>query len=46
MKVKSTFLNMGYWIVNNGEKTRFWKDRLGNLAFKDKYPSLYTIVSS
>jgi hypothetical protein len=45
MKVKNTFLNMGSWIVNNGRQIRFWEDKwLGNLAFKDKYPSLYSIV--
>ena len=45
MKVKNTFLNMGTWIVNNGEQTRFWEDKwIGNVAFKDKYPSLYAIV--
>ena len=45
MKVKSIFLDMGSCIVNDGEQIRFWEDKwLGNLAFKDKYPSLYTIV--
>ena len=45
MKVKNTFLNMGSWIVNNEEQTRFWKDKwIGNVTFKDKYPSLYAIV--
>ena len=45
MKVKSTFLDMGSWIVNDGEQIRFWEDKwLGNLAFKDKFPSLYAIV--
>ncbi len=45
MKVKNTFLNIGSWIVNNEEQIRFWEDKwLGNLAFKDKYPSLYSIV--
>ena len=45
MKVKNTFLNMDSWIVNNEEQTRFWEDKwLGNMAFKDKYPSLYAIV--
>jgi hypothetical protein len=45
MKVKSTFLDMGSWILNDGEQIRFWEDKwLGNLAFKDKFPSLYAIV--
>nr|ABA94402.1 retrotransposon protein, putative, unclassified [Oryza sativa Japonica Group] len=45
MKVKDTVLHMGSWIVNDGNQTRFWEDKwLGNLAFKDKYPSLYSIV--
>lgn len=45
MKANNTFLNMGSWIVNNGQQTRFWEDKwLGNMAFKDKYPSLYAIV--
>lgn len=45
MKAINTFLNMGSWIVNNGQQTRFWEDKwLGNMAFKDKYPSLYAIV--
>ena len=45
IRSKDTFLNMGSWIVNSGEQTRFWEDKwLGNLAFKDKYPSLYAIV--
>lgn len=31
--------------MNNREQIRFWEDKwLGNLPFKDKYPSLYTIV--
>nr|AAP04197.1 hypothetical protein [Oryza sativa Japonica Group] len=45
MKVKNTFLDMGSWIVNDGEQIRFLEDKwLGNLALKDKYPSLYAIV--
>ena len=45
IKAKGTFLNMGSWIVNNGEQTRFWEDKwLSNLAFKDKYPYLYATV--
>ena len=45
MKVKNNFLNVGSWIVNNGEQVRFREDKwLANLAFKDKYPSLYAIV--
>ncbi len=44
IKVKSTFLNMGSWIVNDGGQIRFLEDKwLDNLAFKDKYPSLYAI---
>jgi hypothetical protein len=32
-------------IVNNGEQTRFWEDKwLGNLAFKDKFLYLYSMV--
>jgi hypothetical protein len=27
MKAKSSFLNMGYWIINNGEQVRFWEDK-------------------
>jgi hypothetical protein len=39
------FLDLGSWIVNDREQIRFWEDKwLGNLAFKDKYPSLYAIV--
>ncbi len=45
MKVKSTFLNMGSWIVHNGQQVRFWEDNwVGNSSFKDKYPSQYAIV--
>ena len=45
MKIKDTFLDMSSWIVNNRKQIRFWEDKwLGNLAFKDKYPSLYSIV--
>ena len=45
MKAKSSFLNMGYWIINNGEQVRFWEDKwLGNSSLKDKYPSLYSII--
>ncbi len=45
MKVKSTLLDMGSSIVNDGKQIRFWEDKwLGNLAFKDKYLSLYAIV--
>lgn len=44
MKVKNTFLNMGFWIVNNGEQVIFWEDKwVGNYSFKDRYPSLYAI---
>ena len=36
MKVKSTILNMGSWIVNNGEQIRFREDRwIGSYSFKD-----------
>jgi hypothetical protein len=45
MKVKSSFLNMGYWIINNGEQVRFWEDKwLGNSSLKDKYQLLSSIV--
>jgi hypothetical protein len=45
MNVKDTFLDMGSSIVNNGKQIMFWEDKwLGNLAFKEKYPSLYSIV--
>ncbi len=45
MKVKSSFLNMGSWFINNGEQVRFWEDKwLGNSSLKDKYPSSYSIV--
>ncbi len=45
IKVKDTFLDMSSYIVNNRKQIRFWEDKwLGNLAFKDKYPSLYSIV--
>ncbi len=45
MKVKNTFLTMGSWIVNNEEHIRFWEDKwLGNMTFREKYPSLYAIV--
>jgi hypothetical protein len=36
---------MGSWIVNNREQIRFWEDKwLGNVALKEKYPSLFSIV--
>lgn len=32
-------------IVNNGDQVRFWADKwLGNTFFKDRYPSLYSVV--
>ena len=36
---------MSFFIVNNEEQMKFWEDTwLENMAFKDKYPSLYYIV--
>ena len=45
IKVKNTFLNLGSWTINNGEQVRFWEDKwLVYYSFKDRYPSLYSIV--
>ena len=45
MKVKDTFLNLGMFILKNGEQIRFSQDIwLGNQSFMTQYPSLYQIV--
>jgi hypothetical protein len=45
MKVKDNFLKLSSFKLNKGEQIRFWEDKwIGNVAFKDKYPSLYNIV--
>jgi hypothetical protein len=45
MKVKNTFLNLGTFILKNGEQIRFWEDKwLGHQSFMTQYPSLYQIV--
>ena len=37
---------MGSWFINNGEQVRFWEFKwLGNSSLKNKYPSLYSIVT-
>ena len=45
MKVKLEFLRLGKFQLGNGIEVRFWEDAwLGNVAFKDQYPSLYNVV--
>jgi hypothetical protein len=45
MKVKNKFLHFGSFRLNDGSQIRFWEDKwIGNLAFKDQYPSLYNIA--
>ena len=45
MKVKDTFLNLGTFVLKNGEQIRFWEDKwLGNQPFMLQYPTLYQIV--
>jgi hypothetical protein len=45
MKVKDTFLNLGNFIIKNGEQIRFWQDIwMGTQSFMIRYPTLYHIV--
>ena len=42
MKVKDTFLNLGSFLLHNGEQIRFWEDSwLGGQSFMVQYPTLY-----
>jgi hypothetical protein len=45
MKVKDSFLNLGYFQLGNGHNVRFWEDRwLGNSTLKELYPTLFVIT--
>jgi hypothetical protein len=45
MKVKSDFLRLGKFKIGDGSQVRFWEDAwLGNIAFKNLFPTLYDIV--
>jgi hypothetical protein len=45
MKVKSDFLDRGYFKVGNGQNTRFWEDTwLGDTPLSQQYVVLYNIV--
>jgi hypothetical protein len=45
MKVKDNFLNVGNFILKNGEQIRFWQDIwMGTQSFMTRYLSLYHIV--
>jgi hypothetical protein len=45
MKVKSDFLRLGKFEIGDGSQVRFWEDAwLGNIAFKNLFPTLYDIV--
>ena len=45
MKIKDEVLTNGTFLIKDGSATRFWEDTwVGNISFKDRYPSLYNIV--
>lgn len=45
MKVKQEFLRLGKFKLGNETQIRFWEDAwLGDVAFRDQYPTLYNIV--
>jgi hypothetical protein len=45
MKVKSDFLRLGKIGIGDGSQVRFWEDAwLGNIALKNRFPTLYDIV--
>ena len=45
MEVKDSFLNLGSFVLGNGEQIRFWEDVwLGDQPLMKQYPSLYHIV--
>ena len=45
MKIKDEVLTNGTFLIKDGSATRFWEDTwVGNMSFKDRYPSLYNIV--
>jgi len=45
MKIKDEVLTNGTFFIKDGSATRFWEDTwVGNMSFKDRYPSLYNIV--
>ena len=45
MKIKDEVLTNGTFLIKDGSATRFWEDTwVGNMSFKDRYPSLYNIM--
>jgi hypothetical protein len=45
MKVKLDFLRLDKFEIGDGSQVRFWEDAwLGNIAFKNLFPTLYDIV--
>ena len=45
MNIKDEFLTNVTFLIKDGSATRFWEDTwIGNMSFKDRYPSLYNIV--
>jgi hypothetical protein len=45
MNIKSDFLSMGSFILQDGKEIRFWEDIwLGDAALKVQYPNLFNIV--
>ena len=45
MNIKDEVLTNGTFLIKYGSATRFWEDTwVGNMSFKDRYPSLYNIV--
>jgi hypothetical protein len=45
MNVKSDFLSMGSFILQDDKEIRFWEDIwLGAIALKVQYPNLFNIV--
>ena len=45
MNIKDEFLTNVTFLIKDGSATRFWEDTwIGNVPFKDRYPSLYNIV--
>jgi hypothetical protein len=46
MNIKDTFMELGYFNVQDETQIRFWVDTwLGNKSLKDKFPVLFNILS-
>ena len=45
MKIKDKVLKKGSFSIKDGSTAWFWEDNwVGNVSFRDRYPSLYNIV--